>query len=595
MPNNRSQKKAEITFEQDNLIINMQRYLRKKMNEELDAESKKNRAESLQTISRSGGLCHGFAMGFLYAVMKDKKSKEKNPQYVANFFKNLNKIAAWDKKTIDSDTELTFEKVIANTNWLQSTRPYISTALQSNIEVATEGELQRDRSYYDVFTSFDSFKNFLISHVIADRPILLESSNHTVGIYREGNAYYCYDPNDKFGLRTFYHINDVAEFYFQQFQLVYLAQFDPKQFESIYPSESPFDFQKKYFNLPVSLNILKTPEQPSCGLETYEVYIKQRIKADPQFVHRKGSDGATMLYQAVTDGNLEATKALLDLGAGIDAEMNPISFTSDVGSPEMLKLLLSYPNYNPASKDPNVNNTPDESSKSDINQFNIKGETALSIAVSQQDEKSIRNFLNDGADIFIKNKNGKSSLDIALEKCLEPSKSKSDKENDMKMLKLLLNQSPSTQELRDTCLSFLLKNPKIMSEQNPKAAFVLMDKYSGSDLAICIIEFLKVSKSDEKKTSWTSIFKKQPKENDEIFEPMLQKKIVEVGQDPNQNVNSPEKLSDIVFDVMKECVGKKFSDDFQNRLNFTTKYLGHCVELEKENLDLLDVDFKFEY
>lgn len=581
-------KKIDITYDQTEVLRNMEAYLRKKGDEASDPIEKKNRYELADRIKTTDGFCHGFALYFLDAFVKEKNSKDPDSNFLGEHFANLKKISAWNRKDqISDDLEIIFEKVIAGVNWMQDPRPYHSSLNQSDVEKIMEGEFIRDRSYYNLFKDSKEFADFLITHVIADRPILISSSNHATALYYYENKFYCRDPNDPLGLRVvpFNDAQDVAEYFFNQLK-------------QLYPQTDPF-------YLPINFNVYRTTNQKPCELETYQEYLVREKKItekgkviDREFFQRVDPSGRNALWLAVYNGDAKVVKLLLDCGADPNVfrgkdKFSVFEYSMYIKSFEIAELIAASPKFNTnfigfmecsplmqaiTSEQIKIVNLLLRPEKNpDVNYISPQGETALHLATKKNNALLIKKLLEAGADILTKKEGGQSVFETVLEKCLDPSKKKSEKLKDITTFETLLKKSPNTSEIRQTCFDALLKNKSLFAEANADVAYMLMDKHAGSDLAIILDDFLAVPKL-EKKTSWTSMFKKQPIENDHLFEEKLRQKLASSTED----IDSAQVLQNIVLNLMADFAKNniRFSENFNMRINFIMKYLEYRTLLE---------------
>jgi ankyrin repeat protein len=139
--------------------------------------------------------------------------------------------------------------------------------------------------------------------------------------------------------------------------------------------------------------------------------VRQHIDADPLAVHQRGWIGDTPLHWPAHNGQVEIVEMLLDAGADINADEigwaggKPLHWASE-HEPATVKVLLDR------GADVNARNVKDGS--------DFRGFTPLMMNASQKNDcaEATELLIEAGADIHATDPNGRTALDIALEKGL---------------------------------------------------------------------------------------------------------------------------------------------------------------------------------
>lgn len=135
--------------------------------------------------------------------------------------------------------------------------------------------------------------------------------------------------------------------------------------------------------------------------QRYLDIAKELIKKRAE-VNMKNQDGATPLHLAVMEGHLDLTKVLLDAGAKIkDKEKNnAIHLATSTDQSEILKLVINE-------------------NKSKLNDQNADKNTPLHLALNIGNIDIIRILIDNGANINIKDNEGKTAVQLAIKIGLE--------------------------------------------------------------------------------------------------------------------------------------------------------------------------------
>jgi len=139
----------------------------------------------------------------------------------------------------------------------------------------------------------------------------------------------------------------------------------------------------------------------------------------------RNSDGDTPLHTAATKDNTAVTETLIAAGADLNArnsnEVTPLFNAATCKKMTQVKTLITAgADVNITSRrgisalDMAMHNKDTESTKALINAKDKNGNTPLSLAVSQKNEKEIIKLIELGADVNVKDKNGNTPLSIAV-------------------------------------------------------------------------------------------------------------------------------------------------------------------------------------
>ena len=176
----------------------------------------------------------------------------------------------------------------------------------------------------------------------------------------------------------------------------------------------------------------------SCPLSTFESVIKilsKRFRTHNinSYVNLEDVDGNTSIIYAAYRGNIRIIQILIDYGASIDVStingLNILHMAAQGDNPNVIIYFKEKYKMSIYSKDLK-DNTPLHwacfncaehsvnyllSFMNDINQQNNLGQTALHIAIFTERIRIIKKLLKKGADLNIKDKNGKNPIQLSIQ------------------------------------------------------------------------------------------------------------------------------------------------------------------------------------
>lgn len=312
--------------------------------------------EDTEEFKKQEGHCFGFSAVWLYSKWLQFTHPEKVSVYDGDWYKstvedilgswsncsNIKKFGSLVKKLHDSQTVGNFEEEI------------------NQLDVDGK-KLHREYSIASLLT-FGQLKQLLSEIIIYDHKLIfVHSHSHVTAIFKDGDAYYYFDPNGIFGEYKLSSIDEVAD------RIFYANYFDFKKPSPI--ALQVFSYDEKIQNYPTQQDILD--------------------RINPSLIAEKNyADEYTGLHEAAYTGCLESIRYFL-INKKVDAEQvgihgdTALMWAARNGHFDVVELLLNQTAY--IAKTANIDRAADD------------GLTALMVAAKYGHHEIVRLLLQKGA------------------------------------------------------------------------------------------------------------------------------------------------------------------------------------------------------
>lgn len=407
------------------------------------------------------GFCRGFTTLNLYAkwletqpVRKDNNNCTIPRDDFIWLTHALTTISTWDiKKPLTPNEQNDFEHVLAKINAYQGKLSAILHSSQSDFHLTFSDT--RDRI---CVLEYDLTIRFTAKELMAclgellppDKLIFLSSNNHSMGIFKHGDAIFYIDPNMEEGMSNIVPIMQEVEAKIIQkmsnkehlgeqldFQMTWVLPVGLFFYSSDFDTERPSPISIQIFNIqnkndPVlstpyrypprecfleKSSILKQLFKPSAsdyaGNETelhsavsignkeiIAYILKQPIAQDPAYLEQKDIHGGTALMYSIIKQDIDIITTLLTAGSNPNAENNkgitPLNFAIQFFDAKIVTTLVN------AGANVNHLNKTDDLSPLSV------------VAIMKNRLEMIPLLLEKGADINLENSSGMTALAMLL-------------------------------------------------------------------------------------------------------------------------------------------------------------------------------------
>jgi hypothetical protein len=183
------------------------------------------------------GYCAGLSMFWLYAKWLQFVHPEKAYGYTSDWFNKVVKdLVSWDGKEVLNDEQVkNFQRFFSIVHYLQAGNKQFKEQMR-NIMLDTDGKVLQDKfsigcaHYWKYFScgsgqsmTLEQFTNILKEKVSDDKMIYLvvpspnTSDLHANGLFKHGEYYYYYDPNEDKGEYKDTSIENIAKIIFREY------------------------------------------------------------------------------------------------------------------------------------------------------------------------------------------------------------------------------------------------------------------------------------------------------------------------------------------------------------------------------------------
>lgn len=298
------------------------------------------------------GYCFGLSM--LWAYQKRLGQEQ-------DFFDLVTKIASWNEK---DDLEVEFEKLFSKIEWLHSASkivPYLSQGrINETIQIA---DFPIQNEFLNTFVYKENEIIELLEKVLSNqnKPFIISSHNHAVGVINENGIFKLYNTNSKKGICEFKSVKELVTHKDKGLLQAYV--FENSRLGTLKAFIKGKSWPKY---IPLSVRAFDLANEP---VGTYPQNFTQKILADnperKDDVNRSSWDDVTAAWMAARDNDIERLNILKEM-------------------------------------------------KADFNKTDVHGQTPLFAAVHFHSTEAIRWLLDNGADINIIYKSGRNIMKIAL-------------------------------------------------------------------------------------------------------------------------------------------------------------------------------------
>lgn len=395
-------------FNQGVILQNLSKYLRKEGRDE-------NLIKKFEQ-----GYCSGISSVWLYSKWLETQPKDQTspnkPRDDYEWFRATSKLVAdWDrKKALTKEEAADFERFISYIEYFQNIEAYQTTAqgnLDESLEDTKKRGLTREYSIASLFTLKQLKKLLRRDELIQNgKSILISSHNHDTALFRQGNAYYYFDPNSETGEIQKASTDEVAELIFQanSFSASKPSPLAFRFFTMGEPSKSYKPVKEVLDDIEPALTGQKGYANSATGLITAArhvgcldsvKYFLTKNKSLPIEEQKKQNELA--LHLAAFFGHTEIVKELLQATVKPDLtyDKEPIIVTATKkGRTKTVAALATI--FATDSKDK-------------LDMRDSQEMTALMWAAKLGHIEIVRDLLNNGADLNLKNPNKQSAIILA--------------------------------------------------------------------------------------------------------------------------------------------------------------------------------------
>ena len=233
-------KQKLVTLEQRIIRSNLKLFWEKLPDLQKDEEAVDNDADKKQAIdnadrfAKAGGHCWGLSMFWLYSKWLQFTQPENNYGYTNDWFKaTVKDIAAWDgEKELSEEQLRDFRRFFSTVDFFQQPGIYRKDLVQTKAEsimnvsmLNTDGKVLQeefDKEYSP--QTLEEFRALLKEKISDDKLVFIIISfpggfRHCNGLYKHGETYYRYEPNDNMGEYQSTSIEKIAEIIFDKYCL----------------------------------------------------------------------------------------------------------------------------------------------------------------------------------------------------------------------------------------------------------------------------------------------------------------------------------------------------------------------------------------
>lgn len=341
------------------------------------------------------GMCHGLTSLWLYSRWLDTHP-EIDSKYNSHWFNNIVKdISKWDGKQKPEHDELNFAMFITLMDLLQNNKNQFDfEGSFASSKLNTQGKtLKRKYSIASKFT-LEQLQQ-LLSEIVHDNELIMvrfaingkSATGHIVGLFKNENYYYYYDPNKFWGEIKEISVNKIAEIIFVANKFYNQDKNPSLVFIVSSFDDTPHDYPdpKNYLSdikSPTDNNDLIAAISANC-MCCFKYFLNETINPNEAI----DETGITPLLTASEYGNTAMVKMLLEKGVNVNKPtvdgLTPISSASPLGYTDIIESLLN--------------------NGADPNSADVNGVTPLMKAASKGHTKIAQILLKHGAKLTTKN------------------------------------------------------------------------------------------------------------------------------------------------------------------------------------------------